>query len=148
MRISDWSSDVCSSDLGLTTILVACGSSTAPSQRDIATAGPDYAAWVNPFVGTDAGAPDFGTGGGAGNNYPGATLPFGMVQFSPDTSPSVINYTGGYTYSDRKIAGFSLTHVSGAGCSIFQDFPFLPTLTPIDQSPAEMLRSEEHTSEL
>src|SRR3546814_1353049 len=62
-----------------------------------------------------------------------------MVQFSPDTSPSVINYPGGYTYSDRKIEGFSLTHVSGAGCSIFQDFPFLPTLTPIDQSPAELL---------
>lgn len=124
---------------GLAAILVACGSSSTPSQRDVMAAGPDYAAWVNPFVGTDAGAPDFGTGGGAGNNYPGATLPFGMVQFSPDTSPSTVNYPGGYTYSDRKIEGFSLTHVSGAGCSIFQDFPFLPTLTPIDQSPAELL---------
>lgn len=124
---------------GLAAMLVACGSSSTPSQHEVTDTGSDYAAWVNPFVGTDAGAPDFGTGGGAGNNYPGATLPFGMVQFSPDTSPSVINYPGGYTYSDRKIDGFSLTHVSGAGCSIFQDFPFLPTLTPIDQSPAELL---------
>lgn len=119
----------------------ACSRSNTPGTQASAPplTGWDYTQYVNPYVGTDAGAPDFGTGGGAGNNYPGAVLPFGMVQFSPDTSPSVINYPGGYTYSDSKIEGFSLTHISGAGCSIFQDFPFLPTLTPLDQSPAELI---------
>ena len=43
---------------------------------------------VNPFVGTLPGAADFGTGGGAGNTFPGATTPFGMVAFSPDSSPA------------------------------------------------------------
>ena len=122
-------------------VLVAGLLATACSRSNVPAAdtplGTDLAAYVNPFVGTQAGAPDFGTGGGAGNNYPGATLPFGMVQFSPDTSPSLDNYPGGYTYSDNKIEGFSLTHISGAGCSIYQDFPFLPTLTPLDQVPAE-----------
>ena len=123
--------------LATTVLLAACSRSHAPD-ADVQTES-DLASYVNPFVGTQAGAPDFGTGGGAGNNYPGATLPFGMVQFSPDTSPSLDNYPGGYTYSDSKIEGFSLTHISGAGCSIFQDFPFLPTLTPLDQSPAETI---------
>ncbi|MFA5941787.1 MAG: GH92 family glycosyl hydrolase [Sinimarinibacterium sp.] len=124
--------------LPLAALLCACGTSTPPPGTAIADDG-DYAAWVNPFVGTQAGAPDFGTGGGAGNTFPGATLPFGMLQFSPDTSPSLDNYAGGYTYSDTKILGFSLTHVSGAGCSIYQDIPILPTLVPIDQSPADPL---------
>ena len=70
---------------------------------------------VNPFVGTEASAPDFGTGGGAGNTFPGATLPFGMTAFGPDTIPSLTNFTAGYTYSDDQIRGFSLTHFSGAG---------------------------------
>lgn len=118
-------------------LMQGCSRSESP---DISTSGnADLASYVNPFVGTQAGAPDYGTGGGAGNNYPGATLPFGMVQFSPDTSPSLDNYPGGYTYTDDKIEGFSLTHISGAGCSIYQDFPFLPTLTPLDQSPAELI---------
>lgn len=119
-------------------LLHACGSSTAPPVSAI-TDDTDYAAWVNPFVGTQAGAPDFGTGGGAGNTFPGATLPFGMLQFSPDTWPSLDNYPGGYTYSDQQIVGFSLTHISGAGCSIYQDIPILPTVVAIDQSPAHPL---------
>src|SRR6478735_1240818 len=67
---------------------------------------------VNPFMGTEAGAEDFGTGGGAGNTYPGASAPFGMLNWSPDTVPSWTNFAGGYTYSDPQIRGFSLTHIS------------------------------------
>lgn len=91
---------------------------------------------VNPFQGTEAGAADFGTGGGAGNTYPGATAPFGMLNWSPDTVPSWTNFAGGYTYSDPQIRGFSLTHISGAGCSGYQDFPFTPTTELIDESPS------------
>jgi predicted alpha-1,2-mannosidase len=90
---------------------------------------------VDPFVGTAAGAADFGTGGGAGNTFPGATVPFGMVAFSPDTIPSTTNFSGGYTYGDRRLRGFSLTHFSGAGCSAYQDVPILPVAGALTRSP-------------
>jgi predicted alpha-1,2-mannosidase len=95
----------------------------------------DLTRHVNPFSGTDAGAPDFGTGGGAGNTYPGATLPFGMLNWSPDSTPSLVNSPGGYSYPDTKLRGFSLTHLSGPGCPVYQDIPFLPTTVPITRSP-------------
>lgn len=101
-----------------------------------ATAAERPSRLVNPFQGTEAGAADFGTGGGAGNTYPGATSPFGMLNWSPDTVPSWTNFAGGYTYSDPQIRGFSLTHLSGAGCSGYQDFPFTPTTESIDEAPS------------
>ncbi|WP_330309143.1 MULTISPECIES: GH92 family glycosyl hydrolase [unclassified Streptomyces] len=67
---------------------------------------------VNPFIGTQ----------NEGNTYPGAAVPFGMVQFSPDTG----HYTG-YDYSQNHIRGFSLVHLSGVGCAIGGDLPVLPT---------------------
>jgi len=81
----------------------------------------DLTEYVNPFVGTD----------GAGNTFPGAALPFGMMQWSPDTTGN-----GFYKYRDSKIRGISLTHLSGAGCPIFADIPLLPTVEPIKNSPA------------
>ncbi|NUT51838.1 MAG: glycoside hydrolase family 92 protein [Saccharothrix sp.] len=93
----------------------------------------DLARWVNPFVGTQPGGPDHGTGGGAGNNFPGADVPFGMVQWSPDT---VTHQHGGYFYEDDRIKGFSLTHLSGAGCSTYQDIPITPFAGEVTTSPA------------
>jgi predicted alpha-1,2-mannosidase len=66
---------------------------------------------VDPFIGTTAG----------GNTFPGATVPFGMIQWGPDTRPD-----GWYHYEDPTIRGFSLTHISGAGCPIYADVPILP----------------------
>jgi predicted alpha-1,2-mannosidase len=86
---------------------------------------------VNPFAGTRPGPRTFG----GGHNFPGATLPFGMVQWGPDTTPSD-RHSGGYDYRDRHITGFSLTHLNGAGCSLYGDFPFLPTTEPLRDSPA------------
>jgi predicted alpha-1,2-mannosidase len=86
---------------------------------------------VNPLAGTQPGPRTFG----GGHNFPGATLPFGMVQWGPDTTPSD-RHSGGYDYRDRHITGFSLTHLNGAGCSLYGDFPFLPTTEPLDASPA------------
>ena len=57
-----------------------------------------------------------------------------MVQWSPDTSPE--DGAGGYDYRDNHLKGFSLTHLSGAGCTLYGDFPFLPTTEPIESSPA------------
>ncbi|MBW4716515.1 GH92 family glycosyl hydrolase [Saccharothrix sp. SC076] len=93
----------------------------------------DPARWVNPFVGTQPGGPDHGTGGGAGNTFPGADVPFGMVQWSPDT---VTRQHGGYHYPDNRIKGFSLTHLSGAGCSTYQDIPITPFAGEVTTSPA------------
>lgn len=93
--------------------------------------------YVNPFVGTRPGGYSYGYGGGGGNTYPGATLPFGMVQWSPDTSPGpVAGDSGGYLYDDPAIKDFSLTHISGAGCKIFGDVPFMPTTLPVTDSPS------------
>lgn len=94
------------------------------------------AASVDTRIGTQEGAPDFGTGGGAGATYPGAVAPFGMVQLSPDTAPGIDNPAGGYSYVDHQIKGFSLTHLSGAGCAGLSDVPLLPTTHTIDTAPS------------
>ncbi|WP_406674053.1 GH92 family glycosyl hydrolase [Nonomuraea sp. N2-4H] len=93
----------------------------------------DLAAYVNPFMGTQDGGPDFGHGGGAGMNFPGAALPFGMMQWSPDT---VRASGGGYKYEDNRLRGLSLTHISGPGCTGAQDFPVLPISGTVESSPA------------
>src|ERR1700691_2369403 len=62
---------------------------------------------------------------GGGNTFPGADVPFGMVQWSPDTAPDRTD-GGGYTYGDKKLTGYSLTHVSGPGCRAAGDIPILP----------------------
>src|SRR5215207_2035791 len=88
----------------------------AQSPRRAAAVGEDPAQYVNPFVGTE----------GDGNTFPGATVPFGMVQWSPDTKKD-----GFYRYAERTTRGFSLTHLSGAGCPAYGDFPFLPVVGPL-----------------
>jgi predicted alpha-1,2-mannosidase len=96
-----------------------------------AAPGAGLAHRVSLFAGTVPGAGTFG----GGHNFPGATVPFGMVQWGPDTVPAD-RHSGGYDYRDRHLSGFSLTHLSGAGCALYGDFPFLPTTEPIRASPA------------
>src|SRR3954454_24150053 len=115
----------------LASCLLAFATLAAPPE-----AAEDFTPFVDPFVGTASGARDFGTGGGAGNTFPGAVVPFGMVQFSPDTSPGRDNFAGGYSYGERRIKGFGLTHFSGAGCGLLQDLPITPTVASVDRSPA------------
>jgi predicted alpha-1,2-mannosidase len=111
-----------------TTVVTAGTAVAAPGQSQ------DLAQYVNPFSGTQPGGPDFGTGGGAENTFPGADVPFGMVQWSPDT---VKAQDGGYYYPDNRIKGFSLTHFSGAGCSAAEDIPFMPYVGQVTTSPAQ-----------
>lgn len=96
-----------------------------------AAAGKGYEGRVDVFAGTRPGPDSFG----GGHNFPGAALPFGMVQWSPDTAPAA-PHSDGYDYRDRHISGFSLTHLSGAGCALYGDFPFMPTTEPLQSSPA------------
>jgi len=77
----------------------------------------DVASFVDPFIGTDA----------HGHTYPGATVPFGMVQLSPDTRLTGWDGCSGYHYSDSIVYGFSHTHLSGTGCSDYGDLLFMPT---------------------
>jgi len=91
---------------------------------------PDPASQVDVFAGTRPGPRTFG----GGHNYPGAALPFGMVQWSPDTTPAAPN-SGRYDHRDNHVYGFSLTHLSGAGCDLYGDFPFIPTTEPLTSSP-------------
>jgi predicted alpha-1,2-mannosidase len=80
-------------------------------------------AYVNPFIGTGAVASSL-----SGNTFPGATVPFGMVQLSPDTR-DVPDWSAasGYDYNDHTIAGFSHTHLSGTGVAELFDVLLMPT---------------------
>jgi len=91
--------------------LVLCLALTASAQRSAV----DY---VNPFIGT----------GGHGHTFPGVTMPFGMVQLSPDTRLSGWDGSSGYHYSDNIIYGFSHTHLSGTGISDYGDILLMPTV--------------------
>ncbi len=72
--------------------------------------------WVNPFIGT----------GAHGHTFPGASLPFGMVQLSPDTHNEGWDWCSGYHYSDSSIMGFSHTHLSGTGRGDLLDILVMP----------------------
>lgn len=76
----------------------------------------NFAQYVDPFIGT----------GGHGHTYPGATLPHGMVQLSPDTRLDGWDGCGGYHYSDNFIYGFTHTHLSGTGVSDYGDVLLMP----------------------
>ena len=99
-------------------------------------------ALVDPFMGTGAG----GSSVGNIDAFPGADAPFGMVQWSPDTSPDRAS-GGGYSYKDAAITGFSLTHMSGPGCPVYGDVPVLPTVGAIANNPATTTSSFSHMTE-
>jgi predicted alpha-1,2-mannosidase len=119
----------------LANVLTAAATALAMLAPASARAAGDPAAAVDLFQGTESGAPDFGTGGGAGNTFPGVTVPFGMVQLSPTTVPSTDNFASGYSYEDKRIRGFSLNHVSGGGCAFLQDLPIVPIAGKVTRSP-------------
>lgn len=92
--------------------------------------------YVKPIIGTQR----------MGHVYPGATVPFGMVQLSPDTdtipllssgkyNPDAYKYCAGYQYDDKTIVGFSHTHFSGTGHSDLGDFLIMPSVGPLQLNP-------------
>ncbi|MFF7977049.1 lectin [Streptomyces sp. NPDC007905] len=87
---------------------------------------------VDPVIGTSNDA----------NDFPGADVPFGMLQWSPDTTSRPPG--GGYEYKDSSITGFSLTHIAGPGCGAAGDIPVLPTVGAVDNSASD---SFSHTNE-
>src|SRR5215212_821503 len=98
--------------------------------------GRNYLPYVNPLIGTQK----------MGHTFPGATVPFGAVQLSPDTdtislyangkyNPEVYRYCAGYQYDDPTIVGFSHTHFSGTGHSDLGDFLIMPTTGALQLNP-------------
>ena len=85
----------------------ACSDASSPS---------GYTQYVNSFIGT----------GGHGHTYPGATVPHGLVQLSPDTRTNGWDACAGYHFDDKSLIGFSHTHLSGTGIGDLGDFLFLP----------------------
>jgi predicted alpha-1,2-mannosidase len=99
---------------------------------------PNHIQYVNPLIGTQK----------MGHTYPGATVPFGSVQLSPDTDEQPHNiggkynkeayrYCAGYQYDDREIVGFSHTHFSGTGHSDLGDFLIMPTVGDLQLEPGK-----------
>lgn len=98
----------------VTMITAACSSSGHDTCQD------DLSCFVNPFIGTDY----------TGNTYPGAQVPFGMVQLSPDNGLGGWDRIAGYFYPDSLISGFSHTHLSGTGAGDLYDVSFMPVMLP------------------
>ena len=80
--------------------------------------------FIDPFIGT----------GFHGHTYPGATVPFGAVQLSPDTRAGNWDACAGYHYDDSTLTGFSHTHLSGTGCIDLGDLLIRPTTQTVDPS--------------
>ena len=83
---------------------------------------------VNPLIGTDF----------TGNTYPGAQVPYGMVQLSPDNGLPGWDRIAGYFYPDSTIAGFSHTHLSGTGAGDLYDISYLPVVEPLSLADAPL----------
>lgn len=92
---------------------------------------------VDPFVGT----------GGHGHTFPGATVPFGMVQLSPDNGRGGWDWCSGYHYSDSLIAGFSHMHLSGTGIGDWLDISVLPLTEPLDDTTQRVTLRFSHDNE-
>ncbi|UPT72158.1 MAG: GH92 family glycosyl hydrolase [Flavobacterium sp. JAD_PAG50586_2] len=100
--------------------------------------GQNYHQYVNPMIGT----------GGHGHTYPGATVPFGMVQLSPDTRiDGSWDGCSGYHYDDNTIYGFSHTHLNGTGCTDYGDIMLMPTMGEPSLNPKEYSSTFSHSNE-
>lgn len=104
----------------------------------------DLAHYVDPLIGTGLALTTGGAigGGQGGSVFPGADVPFGMVQFSPDTPNG---QPSGYLYTDTTITSFSLTHFSGAGCPNGGDVQLLPVVSA-SQTSITYAKADEHAA--
>ena len=112
-----------------------------------AASADDYTLFVNPFIGTQTDA----TGALSGSTFPGATMPQGMVQLSPETENMVTwDPCSGYDYNKDKIYGFTHTHLSGTGCTDLIDVSLMPltmAVTPAQLQKADSGQTFSHETE-
>ncbi|MFG2479145.1 GH92 family glycosyl hydrolase [Streptomyces fagopyri] len=114
-----WTQRLRGAGMAVATAMLLGSSLAVPAARAAVPPGSALTDLVNPFIGTE----------NEGNTYPGAAVPFGMVQFSPDTG-----HNTGYDYSQNHIRGFSLVHLSGVGCGLGGDLPVLPTTGDVTET--------------
>ncbi|MGW2865714.1 GH92 family glycosyl hydrolase [Streptomyces sp. SDr-06] len=105
--------------IALAALALLAGVLAAPAAQAAPPGGGQLTDLVNPFIGTE----------NEGNTYPGAAVPFGMVQLSPDTG-----HNTGYDHAQDHIRGFSGVHLSGVGCGLGGDLPTLPTTGDITET--------------
>ena len=122
----------------ISTLLVSTAINCAAQQKD------NLVQFVNPMIGTQK----------MGHTFPGATVPFGSVQLSPDTdtlsyevdgkyNKDAYKYCAGYQYDDPTIVGFSHTHYSGTGHSDLGDFLIMPTIGKVQLNPGTAKNPED-----
>jgi predicted alpha-1,2-mannosidase len=133
--------------VALIVVLGACSGGSSSAHRGILPAPSPSAvepltALVNPFMGTGVG----GTAVGHIDDSPAADVPFGMMQWGPDTAPDRAS-GGGYSFGDSAISGFSLTHLNGPGCPGLGDVPILPTVGAVAGAPERATASFDHRNE-
>ncbi|MCX4402707.1 MULTISPECIES: GH92 family glycosyl hydrolase [unclassified Streptomyces] len=128
-----WTQRLRDAGMVVATAVLLGGSLAVPAARAAVPPSAPLTDLVNPFIGTE----------NEGNTYPGAAVPFGMVQFSPDTG-----HNTGYDYSQNHIRGFSLVHLSGVGCGLGGDLPVLPTTGDVTETDYAKYEAEfSHDSE-
>ncbi|MEU2588378.1 GH92 family glycosyl hydrolase [Streptomyces avermitilis] len=128
-----WTQRLRDAGMVVATTMLLGGSLAVPAARAAVPPSAPLTDLVNPFIGTE----------NEGNTYPGAAVPFGMVQFSPDTG-----HNTGYDYSQNHIRGFSLVHLSGVGCGLGGDLPVLPTTGDVTETDYAKYEAEfSHDSE-
>ena len=124
-------------------MVISCNTNTPTKETTKEEQLPDLVQYVDPMIGTAR----------MGHTYPGATVPFGSVQLSPDTdtipydvdghyNPDVYKYCAGYQYEDTTIVGFSHTHFSGTGHSDLGDFLIMPTTGELQLNPGTAAKPE------
>ena len=130
----------------LTLLILLVSFLSGPIKANVLEIDPDsldLAQYVDPLIGTAK----------MGHTYPGASVPFGSVQLSPDTdtipyavegqyNPDVYKYCAGYQYGDNTIVGFSHTHFSGTGHSDLGDFLIMPTTGKLQLNPGTEAKPE------
>jgi len=109
----------CGTLASLLWLVSSCSQQQTPAPSGVPRA-TDPLQYVDPLIGTD----------GKGKTYPGATVPHGMVQLSPDNGRTGWDWIAGYFYPDSVIAGFSHTHLSGTGAGDLYDISFMPVRQP------------------
>ncbi|MGW3635256.1 GH92 family glycosyl hydrolase [Streptomyces sp. NPDC005122] len=128
-----WTQRLRGAGMAVATAMLLGSSLAVPAARAAVPPSSPLTDLVNPFIGTE----------NEGNTYPGAAVPFGMVQFSPDTG-----HNTGYDYSQNHIRGFSLVHLSGVGCGLGGDLPVLPTTGDVTETDYAKYEAEfSHDSE-
>jgi predicted alpha-1,2-mannosidase len=136
MKLTHLNSIILAGIIALFATLQSCQTKSVEDQPSIKENSAPLVSYVDPFIGT----------ADHGHVYPGATVPFGMVQLSPDNGTQGWDWCSGYNWADSMIVGFSHTHLSGTGIGDLCDISFMPATGKIDFSSASEPRNSSYAA--